>query len=176
VGINADRSGHGTGERGYDTGFLDRGTPGWTHDPTTGILNTAGMPGATPGARRSGETADDYITRLHDQGMDMESIIGMMNGWGTGNVVRRPGAGGDDSYGFANAPWIDPADPYASPSRPGYDTNYPTVSGGAYWDAGHGGGAFGGEYHGGGASVGGGARSNDLTPEMLDFFSNTPRF
>ena len=91
--------GRGTGERGYDTNYLERGTPGWVRDPTTGILNTAGMPRATPPARGMFATDDDWITALHDLGYDNESIAGMMGDWGTGGVVRGP-----DGYMFANDP------------------------------------------------------------------------
>lgn len=94
-----DRADFHTGQHGFDVGYTFRGTPGWTTDPTTGILNTAGMPRATPPSRGMFSTDDEYITALHDLGWDNESIIGLMNDWGTGGIVRGP-----EGYMFANDP------------------------------------------------------------------------
>lgn len=96
---------------GVDPNNLDMGTPGWMRDPTSGVHNTGGFPGATPFAPNPGENFDSYLTRLHDAGFDSGSIGGMLGpngfkqndqggwewGWGTGPVVR-----GADGYQFAN--------------------------------------------------------------------------
>ena len=96
---------------GVDTGNLDKGTPGWLRDPTTGVHNTGGFPGPTPFGPNSGESFDSYLTRLHDAGFDSGSIGSMLGpygyrqndaggwewGWGTGPVVR-----GENGYQFAN--------------------------------------------------------------------------
>ncbi len=87
------------GFRGYDPGFLDKGTPGWTRDPSLGILNTAGMPRQTPRSKEGGESLDEYMTYLHDLGYDNESILGLLNKWGAGEVMRDPFTG---DLGFSN--------------------------------------------------------------------------
>lgn len=110
--------------RGYDVGYLDRGTPGWVRDPTQGIMNTAGMPLGTAPARRPGETTDEYITRLHDSGRDMESIIGMLNGWGSGGVVRDERHG----YGFGNLMGTGPEN--YKPPMGGFDFTKPEAGSG----------------------------------------------
>lgn len=111
---------------GVDTNYLDFGTPGWTRDPTTGVLNTSGFPGATPTGPQSGsldlfgtgqgvpfENFDQFITRLHDSGMTNAEISAFVGpngfrqddagnwtwGWGTGPVIRDPTTG---EYLFAN--------------------------------------------------------------------------
>lgn len=111
-------SGHGTDSMfgGVDVNNIDFRTPGWLGDPTTGILNTAGMPNATPFApdsnNRGGysQAFDEYLNRLHDQGLSTNDIMSLLgpygykiddNGdfqwqWGSGPVVR-----GDNGYTFA---------------------------------------------------------------------------
>jgi len=110
--------GHGTDSMfgGVDVNNIDYRTPGWLRDPTTGILNTAGMPNATPFAptrcNRGGpnQAFDAYLNQLHDQGLSTDDIISLLgpygyridnNGdfqwqWGSGPVVR-----GDNGYAFA---------------------------------------------------------------------------
>lgn len=104
---------------GVDVGNLDFATPGWTRDPTTGILNTSGFPGSTIPAPRDGESFDEYLTRLHDAGFDQATIQSLLGGqgfspgdhnvttgrddpwtwnWGTGPVVRDEGG-----YRFARS-------------------------------------------------------------------------
>lgn len=87
------------GFKGFDVGYQDRGTPGWIRDPTLGINNTAGMPLGTPPAQGS-MTDDEYIRELHARGWDNESIAGLLNPFGTGEVVRHPEYG----YIFDNDP------------------------------------------------------------------------
>lgn len=81
------------GFRGYDPGFIGKGTPGWTRDPSLGIMNTAGFPRQTPRAQDAGESMDEYMTYLHDIGYDQESILGLLNKWGAGEVMRDPFTG-----------------------------------------------------------------------------------
>lgn len=86
---------------GIDTNFLDFRTPGWRRDPTTGIVNTSGMPLPTPPAQGAFESDSAYRERLHDIGFtedDIMSMTGPGSGWGTGGVVR-----GEGGYQFANA-------------------------------------------------------------------------
>jgi hypothetical protein len=97
---------------GVDVNNIDRGTPGWQEDPTTGTWDTRGMPNATPTGPEPGESFDHYLTRLHDSGLGADAIGGLIGpngfhqnengdweqGWGTGPVIR--GTGG---YEFANA-------------------------------------------------------------------------
>lgn len=97
---------------GVDPNNIDKGTPGWMQDPTTGIWDTRGMPNATPSGPEPGESFDHYLTRLHDSGLDSEAIGGLVGpygfhqtdagdweqGWGTGPVIHGP-----DGYQFANA-------------------------------------------------------------------------
>lgn len=96
---------------GVDVNNIDKGTPGWMQDPTTGIWDTRGMPNATPFGPNPGESFDSYLGRLHDSGLDSEAIGGLVGpygfhqnekgeweqGWGTGPVIRGPGG-----YQFAN--------------------------------------------------------------------------
>lgn len=96
--------------RGVNTGNLDLGSPGWIHDPTTGINNTAGFPLGTPNAPRLGQSWDDYAASLHDQGFSTDDILSLIGGrygftgqggdwdwnWGTGPVMRGP-----NGYDFA---------------------------------------------------------------------------
>lgn len=95
---------------GIDVGNLDRGTPGWLFDPTTGIVNTGGFPGATLQAPHDQQSFDSYLTQLHDLGFSNESISTVLGrqgyqqnedggwnwNWGAGPVVR-----GDNGYQFA---------------------------------------------------------------------------
>lgn len=67
---------------GVDVGNLDRGTPGWLFDPTTGIVNTSGFPGATPFGPETGQNRDSYIAQLHDQGLSNESIATLLGPYG----------------------------------------------------------------------------------------------
>jgi len=101
--------------RGVDTSNLDRGTPGYVQDPTTGIQDTAGMPMGTLPAPKPGESYQDYMTQLHDLGYSQDSIASIVGrygfgpgpvgpgpsgegwNWGTGPVMR-----GDTGYQFAN--------------------------------------------------------------------------
>lgn len=147
-----------TGGVGYDTGYTFRGTPGWMSDPTTGIRNTAGMPLPTAPARSQFGTDDEYIGALHDLGYDMESIIGMMNPWGTGGVVR-----GSDGYMFANDPNAQDS-PY-TPGNFGLFGNTP----GSYGNTpGSGAGGFGvGGNSGGGASAGGGGAQPNAADSLM---------
>lgn len=96
---------------GVDVNNIDKGTPGWMQDPTTGIWDTRGMPNATPSGPNPGESFDSYLARLHDSGLDSEAIGGLVGpygfhqnesgdweqGWGTGPVIRGPGG-----YQFGN--------------------------------------------------------------------------
>lgn len=96
---------------GVDVNNIDKGTPGWQQDPTTGIANTRGMPNGTPFGPDPGESFDHYLTRLHDSGLDSDAIGSMLGpngfrqndagewewGWGTGPVVHGP-----NGYQFAN--------------------------------------------------------------------------
>lgn len=115
-----DRDSHG-----LNFNNIDKGTPGWTHDPTQGIQNTAGMPlGTLPDPH--GMTADQYMEELHRMGYSQEDIANLVGpygfrisnpqqgpptpggsdpgnadnvgyGWGVGPVVRGP-----DGYKFGN--------------------------------------------------------------------------
>lgn len=96
---------------GVNPNNLDMGTPGWMRDPTAGVNNTGGFPNPTPSAPRPGESYNDYMTRLHDQGFGTGDILSMLGpngyrqngagdwewGWGTGPVVRD-----ESGYHFAN--------------------------------------------------------------------------
>lgn len=110
---------------GFNPNNLDKATPSWVLDPTTGINNTAGFPGATIPAPKEGQSWDDYYSALHDAGFNMDTIGSLLGpygfeqtggagrggnpseqgppswkwGWGTGPVVGDPGGGG---YHFAN--------------------------------------------------------------------------
>jgi hypothetical protein len=117
----------------------------WMRDPTSGTRNTAGFPLPTPWAPGqgggslftdpsgawyvggSGQTLDDYLTQLHEMGMDQESIGSLLGpygfrqddaggwswAWGTGPVVRtedgyqfaRDAVGGGTGGGNAREPW-----------------------------------------------------------------------
>jgi hypothetical protein len=88
------------------------GTPGWLSDPTTGVVDTAGMPRATPTAPLPGQSWDDYLNQLSDQGFGLNDLMNFIGGgygytrnpdsgewqwgWGTGPVVR-----GENGYQFA---------------------------------------------------------------------------
>src|SRR6185436_160942 len=71
---------HGTDSMfgGVDVNNIDFRTPGWLDDPTTGILNTAGMPNATPFGPNSNnrggynQAFDAYLNQLHDQGLSTD--------------------------------------------------------------------------------------------------------
>jgi hypothetical protein len=114
---------------GIDTNNVDYRTPGWMRDPTAGVLNTSGFPGATPQAPTSGAPAnalpgspytyapyqdiDSYSTALHNQGFTNAEIMSLLNpngytqdaagnwqwGWGMGPVVSTRPGGG--GYAFA---------------------------------------------------------------------------
>ena len=99
------------GYAGVDVGNIDRGTPGWRRDPTTGVHDTSGMPLPTPRPPQSGESESGYIDYLHGLGFGVEDIFGILgdrgfhrnddgnwnwSGWGTGPVVR-----GANGYEFA---------------------------------------------------------------------------
>ncbi len=103
------------GYSGIDAGNIDRGTPGWMRNPTTGTNDTAGMPLPTPRVPQPGESEGQYMDYLHGLGYGVDDIFGLMgggrgferdtgtgewgwDGWGTGPVVR-----GQDGYQFANA-------------------------------------------------------------------------
>lgn len=104
---------------------IDKGSPGWTNDPTNSNQNTAGFPHSTL-LDPSGMSQADYIATLHDQGYTNEEIASLVGGygfhisnpqqgppgpngapggdnvsfgWGTGPVVSGPGGG---SYHFSN--------------------------------------------------------------------------
>lgn len=110
-----DRDSHG-----LNFNNIDKGTPGWVHDPTQNIQNTAGMPlGTLPDPH--GMTADQYMEELHRMGYSQEDIANLVGpygfrisnpapggydpgnadnvgyGWGVGPVVRGP-----DGYKFGN--------------------------------------------------------------------------
>lgn len=110
---------------GYDPNTLDKGTPGWLKDPTTGINNTAGFPGPTIPPPAQGQSFADYLGTLHDLGLNTDTIASLLGpygftqtggagrggnpsdqgppswnwGWGTGPVVGDAGGG---NYHFAN--------------------------------------------------------------------------
>lgn len=147
-----------TGGVGYDTGYTGRGTPGWMLDPTTGIRNTAGMPLPTPLSRGQFGTDDDYITAMHDLGFDMESIIGSMNPWGTGGVVR----GSDGSYMFANDP-----NAQENPYTPGHFGLFGNTPGSYGNTPGSSAGGFGGTQRGSGNSGGGGGSAQPNAADSL---------
>lgn len=67
---------------GVDVGNLDRGTPGWLYDPTTGIVNTSGFPGPTPFGPSYGQGLTSYTNQLHDQGLSNESIATLLGPYG----------------------------------------------------------------------------------------------
>jgi hypothetical protein len=103
------------GYKGVDTTNLDRGTPGYVQDSTTGIQDTAGMPMGTLPAPKPGESYQDYMTQLHDLGYSQDSIASIVGRYGFGPGPTGPGPGGEgwnwgtgpvmrgaNGYGFAN--------------------------------------------------------------------------
>lgn len=128
----------GTEFRGYDTGAIGGNMPGNLTDPTTRIYDTAGMPNPTLPTQRAGETADDYINRLHDMGFGQADIHDALAGnWMQGDmVVRDPNAG----YLFANQVNQPGQDYHINPD--GTRQYYPPGGGGA--GGGNGGAAGGG--------------------------------
>ncbi len=109
---------------GVDTNYIDYRTPSWLRDPTTGILNTSGMPDPTPFAPDSpayqqsmggpNQQFDAYVTALHDRGLGTDDIMSLVGpygyqqdgkggwtwGWGSGPVVSNGPHGGN--YSFAS--------------------------------------------------------------------------
>jgi hypothetical protein len=115
-------------EGGVNVNNLDLGTPSWMRDLTSGTRNTAGFPLPTPWAPEQGsgglfkdqngtwftgnasQTLDDYLSQLHEMGLDQGSIGSLLGpygfrqddtggwswAWGTGPVMR-----GENGYQFA---------------------------------------------------------------------------
>jgi hypothetical protein len=94
---------------GYNPNTLDKATPGWIYDPTTGINNTAGFPGATPPSPQGGETWDDYYNQLRDLGLNQDTIGSLLGPYG---YTRGPGKDGQWSWGWGTGPVVGgPMDP-----------------------------------------------------------------
>lgn len=183
---------------GVDTNYLDFRTPGWLRDPTTGIMNTSGMPNATPFGPQSGfdpnvvgrspvQGFDSYMTQLHDAGLGNDDIMSLLGPygyhqndagdwmweWGSGPVVRNPDSGG---YEFANGSGsggLFGEGASAGPGSSGFSVG-PSWTGGHYQmetDSAHGPARVAGNMGPGAGSGGGGGQRglNDLQSSG-DFF------
>lgn len=109
--LNPDAALHGPGPNsaidhrdptfsGYNPNNLDKATPGWQLDPSTGINNTAGMGAPTLPAPKNGESWDDYYNQLHDLGLSGDTIAAVLGPYG----YTQHGAGSGESNGNAQGP------------------------------------------------------------------------